>query len=118
MEAVIASVMVSLLVVGPLGWRVIRDRQQERALALRADVQRVVDRRLGGESLVSVTVAPRTVWQDGRVVVSVPPGWETLVDPLWSALLDHVPAGYTLVIPGRGGASEPFYTERQLPRAA
>jgi len=54
LEIVVASVLGLILVVGPLAWRVQRDRSESRALATRAYVQSLVDRKLGGESFVSV----------------------------------------------------------------
>ena len=61
LEIVVAVVIGSILVVGPLAWRVRRDRSESRALATRAYVQSVVDRKLGGESFVSVQVTPRSL---------------------------------------------------------
>jgi hypothetical protein len=48
-----------MLVLGPLLWRVARDRSESRVLSVRAYVQSLVDRKLGGESFVSVQVTPR-----------------------------------------------------------
>ena len=77
-EILVASVIGLVLVVGPLAWRVARDRSESRALSIRAYVQSLVDRKLGGESFVSVQVTPRGLWSVGQVVVAVPGGWGTL----------------------------------------
>ena len=86
------------LVVGPLAWRVLRDRREETALSTRAYVQSLVDRKLGGESFVSVRVIPRGVWALGQVVVSVPGGWEWMLEDVWPVLMARVPRGYELVV--------------------
>lgn len=98
LEIVIASVVGLMLVVGPLAWRVQRDRRESRALATRAYVQSLVDRKLGGESFVSVQVTPRTLGARGQVVVAVPAGWEWMLEDVWPVLLARVPRGYELVV--------------------
>jgi hypothetical protein len=98
LEVVVAAVIGLALVVGPLAWRVQRDRSESRALATRAYVQSLVDRRLGGESFVSVQVTPRSLWSQGQVVVSVPGGWEWMLEDVWPVLLARVPRGYELVV--------------------
>jgi hypothetical protein len=98
LEIVVAVVIGSILVVGPLAWRVQRDRSESRALAMRAYVQSLVDRKLGGESFVSVQVTPRSLWSQGQVVVSVPGGWEWMLEDVWPVLLARVPRGFELVV--------------------
>jgi hypothetical protein len=115
LEIVVASVIALVLVVGPLVWRVSRDRRESRALSIRAYVQSLVDRKLGGESFVSVQVTPRGLWGRGQVVVAVPGGWEWLLEEAWPVLLARVPRGYELVV--RRGESAPD-SERQLKRVA
>ncbi|MGH7384421.1 MAG: hypothetical protein ACREKG_04505 [Candidatus Rokuibacteriota bacterium] len=112
-EIVVASVIALALVVGPLLWRVQRDRRESRALSIRAYVQSLVDRKLGGESFVVVHVTPRGLWKPGQVVVAVPSGWEWLVEEVWPVLMARVPRGYELVV--RRGESAP---ERRLERVA
>lgn len=94
------------LVVGPLVWRVQQDRREDRALGVRAYVQSLVDRKLGGESFVSVQVEPGGLWRPGQVVVAVPGGWESLLEEAWPVLLARVPRGYELVV-RRGEAPAP-----------
>jgi len=98
LEVVMAAVIGLILVVGPLAWRVQRDRSESRALATRAYVQSLVDRKLGGESFVSVQVTPRSLWSQGQVVVSVPGGWEWMLEDVWPVLLARVPRGFELVV--------------------
>src|SRR5260370_27574265 len=74
LEIVVAVVIGSILVVGPLAWRVQRDRSESRALATRAYVPSLVDRQLGGGAFVSVQGTPRSLWSAGPVGVSVPRG--------------------------------------------
>jgi hypothetical protein len=115
LEIVMASVMALVLVVGPLAWRVQRDRSESRALSIRAYVQSLVDRTLGGESFVSVQVTPRGLWTRGQVIVSVPGGWEWMLENVWPVLLARVPRGYELVV--RRGAEAPA-PARPLERVA
>ena len=115
LEIVIASVVGLILVVGPLAWRVQRDRSESRALATRAYVQSLVDRKLGGESFVSVHVTPRTLLGQGQVVVAVPGGWEWMLEDVWPVLLARVPRGYELVV--RRGDEAPA-PARRLRRVA
>jgi hypothetical protein len=97
-EILIATVIGLVLVVGPLVWRVQRDRRESSALSTRAYVQSLVDRRLGGESFVSVQVTPRGLRSQGQVVVAVPGGWEWMLEDVWPVLMARVPRGYELVV--------------------
>jgi hypothetical protein len=90
--------LVCLLVFGPIVWRVVRDRQEQRALAVAADMRHVINEALDGESLVSVEVEPVTAWGAGRVVLSVPADWSWLLDRAWVDVLTHLPSGYELVV--------------------
>ena len=92
---------VCALVLGPLAWRVVHDRRQARAMAVSADIRHVVDRELGGESLISVHVEPSTMWRSGKVVLSVPADWRSLLKPTWDRVLAALPAGYELVVQQR-----------------
>lgn len=114
-EIAVATMVGLVLVVGPLLWRVARDRSESRALSIRAYVQSLVDRKLGGESFVSVQVTPRGLWRAGQVVVAVPGGWEWLVEEVWPVLMARTPRGYELVV--RRGESAPA-PQRQLKRVA
>lgn len=103
----IAIGLVGLLFVGPLVWRTWRDRLEDRALALQADIQAAVNHALGGESLVAVRVRPGAKRDMGTVEMFVPSGWESMLEEVWPVVLSHIPAGYVLVfrpspVPARG----------------
>jgi len=97
-ELILAPVVLIGLVAGALGWRVLSDRTQDRALAVRADIQAAVDRTLDGESFLAVTVEPESAFHAGRVVLSTPTGYEWLVREAWASVVQRVPIGYELVI--------------------
>jgi hypothetical protein len=101
MEGGAVFAFVCVLVLGPIAWRVVHDRREARALAVSADIRHVVDRALGGESLVSVHVKPATLWRSGRVVLSVPTDWRWLLHLAWAQVLARLPAGYELVVQQR-----------------
>jgi hypothetical protein len=90
-------------VVGPVAWMVVRDRLRERALALQAQIQAVVNQRLGGESLLAIEVRPRTPWRTGRVVLMAPSYWPSLLEDVWMPVLERLPAGYELVVSAPAG---------------
>src|SRR2546425_12329741 len=75
LETVVATSFVAALVVLPLAWRVWRDRAEERALALQADLRAAIFRALHGDSLLAVRVPPPMPWRTGRVLLSAPAGW-------------------------------------------
>lgn len=98
MELIVVPVLLVSIVGGLLAWRAWRDRATDRALAVRAEVQAAVDRALAGESLLAVQVEPATGFSRGRVVLTTPTGYEWLVREAWTPLIEHVPAGYELVV--------------------
>ena len=98
---IVALVLVASLVVVPLVWRNRLDRRQDEALRLQAWLQAKANHRLGGESLLVVTVHPPAAGQRGRVVLSTPARWQWLVGQVWSEVLDGTPSGYDLVVPGQ-----------------
>ena len=93
----IAMGLVGLLFVGPLVWRTWRDRLEDRALSLQADIQAAVNHALGGESLVAVRVKPGPQSGMGTVEIFVPSGWESVLEQVWPVVLSQIPAGYVLV---------------------
>ena len=93
----IVVALMSLLFLGPLLWLGWRDRIEDRALALQADIQAAVNHRLGGESLVAVRVAAGAQRATGTVEIFVPAGWESILEEVWPVVLSRVPAGYALV---------------------
>ena len=93
----IVAAFLSLLFLGPLLWRAWRDRVEDRALALQADLQAAVNHHLGGESLVAVRVAAGTRQATGTVEIFVPAGQESVLEDVWPVVLPRVPVGYALV---------------------
>lgn len=93
----IVVALMALLFLGPLVWRARRDKLEDRALALQADIQAAVNHHLGGESMVAVRVAAGAKRDTGTVEIFVPAGWESILEEVWPVVLSRVPAGYTLV---------------------
>jgi hypothetical protein len=104
LESGVVLALLSALVLGPMAWRVAHDRRAERALDVGARIRHVIDRELGGESLISVQVEPATLLRAGRVVLSVPADWRWLLGPTWERVLATIPAGYELVVQQREAA--------------
>jgi hypothetical protein len=93
----IVMALISMLFLGPLLWRARRDRLEDRALALQADIQAAVNHHLGGESLVAVRVVAGAQSGMGTVEIFVPAGWDSTLEDVWPVVLKRVPAGYALV---------------------
>jgi hypothetical protein len=103
MLGVILTVMaIGVLLIGPIAWRAWRDRCDALALAVRAEVSAAVRQALHGESLVAVHVEAPRPGRSGRVILSVPGGWEWLIREAWPRVVARVPADYELVV--RAGA--------------
>ena len=98
MMALLAMLVISTLFLGPLVWRMWLDRRQAKADLVGADMRAAINRRLRGESFVSVRVTARSPWQSGRVVLSVPSGYESLVEAAWPNVARRLPPGYELVL--------------------
>jgi hypothetical protein len=94
----IFAVVLTVLVIGPLVLRAWQERQADRGLAIRADIDAVMRATLHGESLLGVQVVPEAPWRTGRVEVSVPDGWDPVLVEVSEPILEHVPAGYELVV--------------------
>ena len=91
----------------PLAWRIRADRRRQKAEILRGDILRVVNRKLGGESLLTVDVVPVTLGRTGRIVLWMPAGYEDLAETVWRDVVKRAPIGYELVVrPGRARAAE------------
>lgn len=93
----IVIALISMLFLGPLLWRARRDRLEDWALALQADIQGAVNHHLGGESLVAVRVVAGAQRNRGTVEIFVPAGWDSVLEDVWPVVLKRVPAGYALV---------------------
>ena len=98
LSVLVPGLTIGVLALGPLVWRVWHDRRQEKALEVRAGVDAAVRRALGGDSLVSVHVQPPHPLRNGRVILSVPGGWEWLIREAWARVMPHVPHNYELVV--------------------
>ncbi|MGH7333850.1 MAG: hypothetical protein ACREKS_14140 [Candidatus Rokuibacteriota bacterium] len=116
---VFAMLLVGALALGPVLWRLWRDRREAQALEVRAAVEAAMRRALHGESLVAVEVRAPTALRNGRVILSVPAAWDWLVREAWTSVIEHVPHDYELVVRASGRfltpAGKPAAT---LPRAA
>ena len=117
MEAILALLFIAALTLGPLVVMAARDRRRESAEIVGADIRAAVRRRLHGESLLSVQVAPATLRRPGRVVLSTPSGYECLTEAVWSTVAKRVPPGYELVVP-RPSPAAPDRADHALSRAA
>jgi hypothetical protein len=93
----IVMALLSMLFLGPLLWRARRDRLEDRALALQADIQAAVNHHLGGESMVAVRVVAGAQNGMGTVEIFVPAGWDSVLEDVWPVVLKRVPTGYALV---------------------
>ena len=101
------------LVALPLAWRIRADRRRNRAEILRGDIMSAVNRRLGGESLITVDVVPETLGRTGRIVLWTPAGYESLVETVWRDVSKRAPTGYDLIV--RRGQTP---TSGSMPHAA
>lgn len=95
------------LVAIPLAWRIRADRRRNSADVLRADLRSAINRRLHGESLLSVEVVPKTLWHPGRIVLRAPEGYEDLTQTVWRDVAKRMPFDYELVV-RPGHAEEPL----------
>ena len=93
----IVTGLLFLLFLGPLLWRARRDRLEDRAMALQADLQAAVNHHLGGESLVAVRVTAGAQRGMGTVEIFVPAAWDSVLEEVWPVVMRRVPAGYTLL---------------------
>jgi hypothetical protein len=99
------------LVAIPLAWRIRADRRRNSADVLRADLRSAINRRLHGESLLSVEVVPKTLWHPGRIVLQAPEGYDDLTQTVWRDVAKRMPFDYELVV-------RPGHAEEPLRRAA
>jgi hypothetical protein len=98
MQALIAPAVLATLVAVWLVWLKRRERAEDRALTVRAEIQSAVNRALDGESLLAVQVEPESSFHPGRVVLSTPTGYEWLVHEAWSPVIEHAPRDYEVVL--------------------
>lgn len=108
MSILLPTLLLIALVALPLTWRIRADRRRDRAQVLRADILNAVNRRLGGESLLTVDVVPEALGRSGRVILWTPAGYESLVESVWREVVGRMPAGYELIVrAGRAEQREP-----------
>jgi hypothetical protein len=100
-------ILLVALVAIPLAWRIRADRRRNSADVLRADLRSAINRRLHGESLLSVEVIPKTLWHPGRIVLRAPEGYEDLTQTVWRDVAKRMPFDYELVV-RPGHADEPL----------
>jgi len=98
MQALIAPAVLATLIGLWLAWLKRRERAEDRALTVRAEIQSAVNRALEGESLLAVQVEPASSFHRGRVVLSTPTGYEWLVHEAWNPVIEHAPKDYEVVL--------------------
>ena len=118
MEAIFSLALISALVLVPLGLSAARDRRLARAERISAEIRAAVNRRLRGESLLSVRVTPVGLRRPGRVVLSAPGGYEDLVEAAWPSVVKRVPPDYELVLDFGAAPTRNAQGGERLPRAA
>ena len=104
MTDLIGLVLSMMPIVAPLVWCNLRDRRQQRANGVRADIRAAANGALGGESLIAIQVEPAMRWRAGRVHLSAPGGYEPLIVSVTAAVMHRLPKDYELVLhatPGR-----------------
>lgn len=111
MSTFLPILLLVALVAIPLAWRIRADRRRNSADVLRADLRSAINRRLHGESLLSVEVVPKTLWHPGRIVLRAPEGYEDLTQTVWRDVAKRMPFDYELVV-------RPGHAEEPLQRAA
>jgi hypothetical protein len=98
LQALTAPAVLVALIGLWLGWLKRRERAEDRALTVRAEIQSAVNRALSGESLLAVQVQPASSFHPGRVVLSTPSGYEWLVHEAWTPVIEHAPKDYEVVL--------------------
>jgi hypothetical protein len=116
--AIVTMFLVGMVFLGPLFWRIWLDRRRAEADAIGAEIRAAVNRRLRGESFLAVRVMPPSIWRPGRIVLSVPSGYEWLVEEAWPALARRIPVGYEVVLGAASRRAAQSSGERELARAA
>ncbi|HEV8584153.1 MAG TPA: hypothetical protein VGT02_04195 [Methylomirabilota bacterium] len=97
-QALFAPAVLVALIGLWLAWLKRRERAEDQALTVRAEIQSAVNRALSGESLLAVQVEPASSFHPGRVVLSTPSGYEWLVHEAWNPVIEHAPKDYEVVL--------------------
>jgi hypothetical protein len=111
LSGLVAAALIIGLASGPLLWRVRQDRREARAESIRADANAALFRTFGGESLVAVHVRAPSLWRAGRVELSAPSDWHTLLTPAWQSVGALVPEDYELVVKPAATPPSPLVSE-------
>jgi len=93
-------------------WCEVRDRRRDRADVVRAEIHAATNHALGGETMLSIQVEPALRWRRGRVHLSVPGGYESLIARVSRTVVERLPNRYELVIHRRFAPAQ----VRQRPR--
>jgi hypothetical protein len=100
--SIMSDLFALLIVIGPvttmLLWLNHDERRARRADVVLADMRAAANRALGGESFLAISVDPAERWRAGRVHLSVPGGYEWLIQSVWHDVVTRMPAGYELVV--------------------
>ena len=98
MMAMIVTIVTGMLFLGPVLWRMWLDHRWAEADVVGAEFRAAVNRKLRGESFLAVHVTARSLFRPGRIVLSVPSGYESLIQTAWPVMVSRIPAGYELVL--------------------
>lgn len=102
MNDVTGMFVTTAAVVAMVLWSNLSDRRRQTANGVRADVHAAANRVLGGDSMLAFQVEPALRWRAGRVRLSVPGGYESLVGRVSSAVIQSMPSGYELIVRREG----------------
>ncbi len=105
MMEMLAIALIGAVIFLPLGVRAWIDRKESQAERLGAEIRAAVNRKLHGESLLSVRVTREGLWHPGRVVLDAPRGYEELTQAVWPTVVRRLPADYELVVKAGKGVS-------------
>ena len=72
-------------------WCEVRDRRRDQADVVRAEIRAATNHVLGGETMLSVQVEPALRWRRGRVHLSVPGGYESLIARVSRTVIERMP---------------------------
>ena len=91
-------------ILGVLAWRLTLDHRAYVAGVVRADIHAGVTRVLGGETFLAIDVRGPALWRRGRVRLSAPSGYESLIGAATPTVFDRLPAHYDVIIHCGGGS--------------
>jgi len=118
MTTMVSMLLAGALFLGPLLWRIWADERSARAEAIAADVRAAISRRFHGDTYLTVHVTPPSLRRAGTVTLSVPGGYEWLLEESWRDAMSQIPAGYDLALKASGSVAPRIREAWTLPRAA